>query len=606
MNATPTPEFPSFRSTENIQNRLRVLMILIALVFLGLLFEAWHLQIIQGSYYQKLSENNRIRVLSVAPHRGLIYDRHGIVLARNVGSFSLGLVLEDVQNLKDTLKKLSPLVGMTVPEMEQRLRSKRYSVPYAPWILKERLSFEEVARIKGTEWDLPGVVIEVETMREYLYGDLAAHLIGYVGEISQSQLESPDYAGESPGRIIGQYGVEKSYDPFLRGIPGKKEIEVDAMGRERRTLRTEDAVPGKGVVLSLDLFVQKAAEEALGDRAGVVVAMDPQSGDVLAMVSHPAFDPNLLSGRLTYDAWMSILNDSDYPLTNRVLQGQFPPGSVFKTVMAVGGLESGYVEGSQKLDCTGGFPMGNRIFRDWKKEGHGSVDLHRAIVESCDVYFYQLGKRMGVDTIAWYADKMGLGKVTGIDLPSEKQGVVPSSAWKMKVKGQRWYPGETLSVAIGQGYLLVTPLQQASLMSEVANSGIRYRPRVVNGIVDQGRQYDFPPVEVSRLAVHPDSLRQVQQALRGVVHEPHGTGAAAKTPVAEVAGKTGTAQVVGQRVAGNEDGTPFRFRDHAWFVAYAPVKNPRIVVAVLVEHGGHGGSAAAPVARKVIEAYLES
>ncbi|MBI4715372.1 MAG: penicillin-binding protein 2 [Nitrospirae bacterium] len=603
MGRPPVTSPPPPSRGPGIQRRIQILAMIGGGVFLLLLFQIWHLQIIQGKHYRQLSENNRLRVVTIAPHRGLVYDRHGEVLARNVPSFSLGLVKEDVSDLPGTLEKLAPLVGMSPEEMTQRIRATKQASPFTPWILKERLTLDEMARVKGRQWELPGVVIEVETLREYPHGPLAAHLLGYVGEISQAQLESPAFAGEIPGRIVGQYGVEKSYDDVLRGVPGRKEIEVDAMGRERRTLRTESPVPGNGVVLSIDLAVQKSAEEALGERAGVVVAMDPRTGEVLSLVSHPAFDPNLLSGRLTWEVWRGIQNDPGYPLTNRAVQGQFPPGSVFKIVMALGGMEKGFVEPSRKLLCTGSQPLGRRIFHDWKKEGHGTVDLHRAIVESCDVYFYQLGNRMGVDAIAEVASGMGMGEPTGIDLPSEKRGLVPSTAWKQKAKGDRWYAGETLPVAIGQGYLLVTPVQQAVLMATVANSGVRVRPRVVRGIVEEGRYFGFPRVEAGRVPLSPEAVRTVMTALRGVVHEPHGTGSAARSAVVEIGGKTGTAQVVG-RLAASESETPYRFRDHAWFVAFAPVEAPRIVVAVLVEHGGHGGSVAAPVAKQVIESYL--
>jgi penicillin-binding protein 2 len=589
-----------------IQGRIRLLSLIVGAIFLVLLFQAWYLQIIQGAYYKRLSENNRIRVVSIPPHRGLIYDRHGEVIARNVPSFSVGLVVEDVPDLQETLAKMAPLLGMTVEEENQRVQNMRHALPYTPWILKDRLTFEEVARIKGMQWDLPGVVVEVETLRDYPFGSQAAHLLGYVGEISSSQLETPEYAGESPGRIVGQYGVEKTYDRYLRGKPGRKEIEVDAMGRERRTLRVEAPAPGKGLTLSLDLQVQKAAEEALGDRAGVVVAMDPRTGEILALASHPAFDPNLLSGRLSREVWGKIVSNPDYPLTNRAIQGQFPPGSIFKIVMAIGGLEGGFTDPGRKIECTGGYPMGRRVFKDWKKEGHGSVALHRAIVESCDVYFYQLGARMGVDTIARYATGLGLGQPTGIDLPSEKSGMVPTSLWKTKARGERWYPGETLSVAIGQGYLLVTPLQQAVLMGAVAHPGVRYRPHVALGILDKGKRQDFQRVEAGRLSIPPAIRDEVLRALRGVVEEPGGTGAAARSSVTPIGGKTGTAQAAGRTLSmGKEAEIPFRYRDHAWFTAFAPVEDPRLVVAVLVEHGGHGGSVAAPVAKKVIEAYLQ-
>jgi penicillin-binding protein 2 len=594
---------PQEQMKGGIQKRLRILMVMVGAAFLGLLFQVWYLQILHGDHYKKLSENNRIRVVSIPPHRGLIYDRNGVVLARNVPSFSVGIVKEDVPDLQRTLAMLAPLAGMSIPDMEDRIRNQNAS-PYAPWILKEKLSFEEVSRIKGAQWDLPGVVIEVETLREYPYGPWAAHLLGYVGEVSQRDMETRAYAGMEPGTIIGQYGVEKSYDAVLRGRPGRKEIEVDASGRERRTLRVESSEPGKSLVLSLDLRAQQAAEEALGDRSGGIVALDPRSGEVLAMASHPAFDPNILSGRLSREVWQTIVGNPEHPLTNRVIQGQYPPGSVFKVVMAAGALESGWVEPTRTILCNGGFPLGRRVYKDWKKEGHGTVSLHKAVVESCDVYFYQLGRRMGVDRIAVYAAMFGLGQSTGIDLPSEKRGLVPTSAWKMTTHGQPWYAGETISVAIGQGYLLVTPLQQAMVMAAASHDGSRYAPRAAKEIIDGGNRKEVPRRELPAVSMGAGPMAEVRRALQGVVEEPGGTGAAARSTVTHIAGKTGTAQVVGQRFFHAEGGTPYRYRDHAWFAAYAPAEDPRIVVVVLVEHGGHGGSAAAPAAKKVIEAYL--
>jgi penicillin-binding protein 2 len=426
-----------------------------------------------------------------------------------------------------------------------------------------------------------------------------------VGEITQSQLKEEEYASEPLGRIIGQNGIEKVYDRFLRGELGRKYIEVDASGHERRVLNTIEPVSGDNVILSIDLKLQKVAEEALGTRAGAVIVLNTGTGEVLALASHPAFDPNILSRRLSTRLWQQIAEDPAHPLNNRAIQGMYPPGSVFKIVMASAGLEEGYISVNHTISCNGGMPFGNRVFRDWKADGHGLVNLHRAITESCDIYFYQLGNRMEIDRIARHASLFGLGDLTGIDLPSEKKGLVPSTQWKLDAKNERWYPGETLSVAIGQGYLSVTPLQQALIANAVANSGVVVRPRILKAILStkEKRIFEFAPVETNKIEFRENNLNVIKGALRGVVNEPGGTGWAAKSTLTDIAGKTGTAQVVTRKTEGNISSL---FNDHAWFVAFAPVNKPEITVSVLVENGGHGGSAAAPVAKQVIEEYIQN
>lgn len=588
-----------------LQQRIKYLRAVIICLFAMLLFRGWHMQIINGTYYKKLAENNRVRTVTLPPLRGIIYDRHGEVLAKNSPSFNLGLVAADVRNLERTIQRISPVIGLSAEEVRERIASGKDYDPFSPVIIKEGLSMREVALIESHAWSLPGIGIFIEGRREYPNSSLAAHLLGYVGEITPAQLKYEEYTGEPLGRIIGQNGIEKVYDRFLRGEVGKKSIEVDAAGHERRVLNVMEPVTGDSIILSIDLRLQKTAEEALGDRPGAVVAMDTRTGEVLALVSHPAFDPNVLSKRLSSKVWQKIAENPAHPLNNRAIQGTYPPGSVFKIIMASAGLEEGYISEENKVACSGGMSFGRRVFRDWKAEGHGIVDLRKAITESCDVYFYQLGNRMQVDTIAKYASLFGLGETTGIDLPSEKKGLVPSTQWKLDTKKERWYPGETLSVAIGQGYLSVTPLQQAVSVNTVANSGISVRPHLFKALLSdrEKRLYSFPPVETTRLNIREHTLDAIKKALHHVVIDPGGTGTAARSPLIDIAGKTGTAQVIGRRSGGDQ---PRGFNDHAWFVAFAPVKEPEITVAVLVEHGGHGGSAAAPVARQIIEEYVRN
>lgn len=600
-----------------LQQRIGYLRIFFIFLVAIILFKAWHMQIMKGKYYRGLAENNRIRSVIVPPLRGIIYDRNGEVMAKNVASFNIGLVLADIKDLELTLEKIAPVTGLSLNEMKERIEDNKNYDPFSPLIIKDDISMKEVALIESRKWFLPGVLVVVEGRREYPHMDSAAHLLGYVGEVSRSQLKEAEYESELPGRIIGQYGIEKVYDKFLRGSVGRKNIEVDATGRERRILNIVEPVSGDNIILSVDIRLQKMAEEALGERRGAVVAMETGTGEILALASNPAFDPNLLSRRLSTKVWQNIVNDPAHPLNNRATQGTYPPGSVFKIVMSAGGLEEGLIDNRARISCSGGMHFGNRVFRDWKAEGHGSVDLNKAIVESCDVYFYQLGNRMGVDTIEKYASLFGLGDVTGIDLPSEKKGLVPSTKWKFEARKERWYPGETLSVSIGQGYMSVTPLQQAVMINTVANSGIVVRPRILKGIIpepvlrevegvmvgssDSKRVYRFPPVEIRKTGIHENTLKIIKDALKGVVYNPGGTGGAARSSLTEIAGKTGTAQAVGRRFQGDTT----KFNDHAWFAAFAPVDKPEITVVVLVEHGGHGGAEAAPVAKKIIEEYVK-
>ena len=433
---------------------------------------------------------------------------------------------------------------------------------------------------------------------------MASHVLGYVGEVSAEQLEKPEFAELHQGSIVGQYGVEKFFDQIVRGMAGQKSVEVDALGHEKRTVVVDQPHAGDDLYLTIDARLQKVAEDLLGQESGAIVALDPTKGDILAMASRPAFDPNVLSRELTAKQWVEIVQDEGRPLNNRASQGQYPPGSTFKVMMAAAALESKTMTPSSTVFCTGGYQFGRRVYHDWKASGHGSVDLRKALIHSCDVYFYTVGQRMGIDTMAFYAHQFGLGEETGVELPSERIGTVPSTEWKQKVKHEAWLPGETISAAIGQGYVTVTPLQMASLIGTVANDGLAFRPRLVQAIMDRttGQRQELPAVPKAKLAVKPETLKLIREALAGVVTE--GTGGRAKSSIVTIAGKTGTAQTSALRT-GPEKDIPKKFRDHAWFVAFAPVENPTIAVAVLAEHMGHGGSAAAPLAKEVIETYTK-
>ncbi len=585
-----------------LQRRLVILRVGLLLVVVLLALRIWHLQIREGPYYRDLSENNRTRSVILEPARGLIYDRNGVLLANNVPSFTLYVSLEDVKDREALIEQLTNLLGLDPALIRKKLIGKGGN--QVPRKVKDRLSLREATLIESHRLDLPGVMIQVESQRNYPSGITASHLLGYVGEVSAEQLEKPDFAELHQGSIVGQYGVEKFFDRVVRGQAGEKSIEVDALGHEKQTVVVDQPHAGNDLYLTIDARLQKVAENLLGQESGAIVALDPTTGDVLAMASRPGFDPNVLSRELTPKQWVEIVQDEGRPLNNRASQGQYPPGSTFKVMMAAAALESKTMTPSSTVHCNGGYQFGRRLYHDWKKGGHGSVDLRAALVHSCDVYFYTVGQRMGIDTIADYAHQFGLGMETGIELPSERVGIVPSTEWKQKAKHEQWLPGETISASIGQGYVTVTPLQMASLIGTVANDGVMYRPRLVQAVMDRtNRQLQrIPAVPKSRLKIRAESLKLIKEALTGVVKE--GTGTRAKSQIVSIAGKTGTAQTAALRT-GSEKDIPKKFRDHAWFVSFAPVESPTIAVAVLAEHMGHGGSAAAPLAKEVIETYMK-
>ncbi len=594
--------FPTETSNQDIKSRaywlLRFIMIIICLY----LARAYSLQIHQGDYFKELADNNRLRAVTIAAPRGLIYDRHGTLLVTNTPEFNLYAVGGDMPEPNRVFAQLTQVVTIEEPDRLLKEVTKKRS-RFSRVKVKGGLSLAEIARVEGNLWNLPGIRVEAEFKRHSIYGPLAAHSIGYVGEISKTQITSGRFPGVRRGDRIGQFGIEQTYDSIIRGYPGKKWIEVDVLGQELQPIRLKKPVDGNDIFLTLDLPLQKVAEEALGEQAGSIVAIDPSNGDILALVSHPSFDPNLFYGGGTSRLRRDLLNHPDRPLMNRAIQGQYPPGSTFKIIVGAATLETqGAVPPT--VECYGSLQFGNRTFRDWKKQGHGHVDFHRSLVESCDVYYYQMGSRLGVDTIAQFSDYLGLGAPTGIPLPGEKPGLIPSTEWKKKKLGDAWYPGETLSVAIGQGYVLVTPMQMAVMMSAVANGGTLYPPKLIlkhqdpqTGVASVVAGEKGRPVPILK-----ETLTTIKKALEDVVVR--GTAAGSRSKLVSFAGKTGTAQVVEMKKGDKREKLPKAIDDHAWFVAYAPVDNPKIAVAVLVEHGGHGGSAAAPIAKKVFEAYL--
>jgi penicillin-binding protein 2 len=588
--------------------RIRLIYLLVLLAFLGITARMIVLQLVQGDRYSYLSENNRIRIKRILGTRGMIYDHRGDLLVDSRPSFDLLFVPEDSGDPEDTLRQLARYLGREEGELLAIFKQSKSRGAFDDIVLGKDVDWATVVAVETHQLDLPGITLRARPRRNYADGAAGAHVLGYLGEIGARQLKSFRDEGYQLGDEIGQYGLERKWEQYLRGKGGGQQVEVDAVGRRVRVLSEVISGPGYTVHLTLDRKLQQTAYEALRGKEGTIVVIDVKNGAILAMASTPAFDPNVFARGIKTDEWRDLVKDRLRPLSNRAIQGQYPPGSTFKVVMAIAGLEEEAIQPDTKIFDPGFFSLGNRNFRDWKKEGHGAVDLHRSLVESCDVYYYQLGMRLGVDNIAKWSRAFGLGEKTGALLDDEKSGLVPDTQWKRKRFRQPWYPGETPSVAIGQGYLTVTPLQLANMMAAVANGGTLYRPRLVSRVetINGQRVYEQGPEVIRTIQMKPATLTRVRNALADVVHGVAGTGKAARSPTIALAGKTGTAQVIEMKGAYlKSEQLSYFNRDHAWFVSYAPLDKPEIAIAVLVEHGGHGGEAAAPMAKKVAEKFAE-
>jgi penicillin-binding protein 2 len=595
--------------------RFQVAVYLVVSVFVVLLLRIWFLQIIRGETYRDLSENNRIRLEDIAPTRGIIYDRHGRILVDNRPAFKLAIVRADVGDLQQTLNELSRFLKVEQEQLEEKIRDAPKGAPFRPILLNRDMNRDQVAAVETHRFNLPGVMVQIEPRRSYERPSFAAHLIGYLGEIGEAQLKKRQNQGYKLGDYLGRYGVEMEWEPELKGYRGGRQVEADAAGRQLQILREIPPQPGQNLVLTLDTQLQLEAERGLEGKAGAIVAMDPNTGDILAMASSPAFDQNQFVRGFTATEWQAIVDNPQHPLENKAIQGQYPLGSTFKPVVVAAALAEGVIEPETMLTCNGEYRLGNQVYRCWKKRGHGEIALFQAVVQSCDIYFYQLGQRLGVERMADYARRFRLGSRTLVRLNNEAGGLVPTARWKLRRFGIPWQKGEDLVTAIGQGFLLATPIQMSVFYAAIANGGVFVKPRVVMRVedADGGVVKNVQPEAVGKLDLNPSVLAFLQRALEGVVQEPNGTGRAALLPGKlrglRVAGKTGTAQVVRapeDSEEGDESEVPYKFRDHAWFVAYAPAEAPEILVAVLVEHGGHGGSAAAPLARQVMEAYFKN
>ncbi len=553
----------------------------------------WFVQVVQGGYYRELAENNRLSKMPIHAPRGLIYDRHHRLLVDNVPSYDLLVDRSLSPDLAESLDFAAAILDRSRAELEETMSRYDEASLFSPVLIAESLSLSQVARFSAERLEHPEFDIEVGHLRVYRHGPLTAHVLGYLGEVTQEDLEA-DGSDYEPGDLAGRRGVERAFEDRLRGSDGERVVVVDSHGRPRDDYRSTAAHTGADLELTLDLELQQEAARYFEERVGAAVALDPRNGDILVMVSAPSYNPNSFARRLDRGEWQALIEAPHNPLQNRVLQNTHSPGSVFKIVVATAGLSEGVVGASDSVFCSGSTRIYNRSFRCWKRGGHGWMRLRDAIKESCDVYFYHLGQKLGISRIAHYARLFGLGSPTGIEILGEKRGLVPDPEWSLRVRGSAWYPGETISVAIGQGPLLVTPLQMASMMAIVANGGSRVTPRL-----DRNAQAAAP----ERLALDPGALEFVREALWAVVNE-KGTGGNARVAGAEVAGKTGTVQVVEQKSWIDSKDLKFEHRDHAWFAAFAATRRPELVVVVFVEHGGKGSQAAAPLAKILYERHF--
>lgn len=599
--------------SEWFRNRILMLIVFISMVFALLGARLFYLQIVRGEHYRSLSTNNSLRKQRIEPLRGLIYDRNGRLLVDNRPSYDLRIIPNDARPLDQTAERLAGYIDMEASEIKSHVRENRGPYGYAPVLLKKDINRDLMGILLARSYELPGITIATNARRNYIYDPLAAHLIGYLGEITEKELSGKNYPHKRGGDMVGRAGVEKTFESELSGTPGARIVQVSATGQVMRVIDREPAKAGHNLYLTIDSDLQEKAESLLADQVGAVVAMDPDTGEVLAMASSPGFRQAAFVDGLSDKAWRALTTDPERPLRNKAVQGKYPPASTYKIVTAMAALEEGVMGRNTEVFCPGYMRFGNRIYRCWKLGGHGTMDIVEAIAQSCDVYFYQAGKQLGVDRIAKYAKQSGLGASTGIALAHEAAGLIPTAEWKRRNVGVPWQPGENLSIAIGQGYNLVTPLQMAVLTSAVANDGTFYQPKVMKQVRSvQGRSIKtLTPEPMGKLPASDRSLEIIQKGLYDVVNKRNGTAYwHVRAKDVSISGKTGTAQVVGRREEPGPEGEKEeekrkrKYLPHAWFIGYAPSEQPEIAVSVLIEHGEHGSSTAGPIAREVMMTYL--
>ncbi|HEX2452684.1 MAG TPA: penicillin-binding protein 2 [Vicinamibacterales bacterium] len=587
--------------------RLSVLQWIVAGTFGVLAVSFWVFQVAQHEKFKEMADNNHIRRIPLPAPRGVLFDRNGKILVENRNTFNIGLVREQTRNLDETLQTLAEVTGIEEAQLRETLSRRRREPSYRPIVLVENASEEQVIAVRAREWELPGIVYQEVPARQYPASDLAAHLFGYVSEINETQLARTEYAGVEPGTLVGQAGIEQSYNKLLMGADGDRLVVVNSLGREINPVENGErpAREGTALQLTIDADVQRSIEDAFEASGfnGAAVVLDPRNGEVLGFSSRPAYDPNAFAGGVDRATWASLNTDELKPLQNRAVQGRYSPGSTFKMAVGLAGLEEGIITPDFRVHCGGGQTFYGRFFKCWKKGGHGSLDLRHAIEQSCDVYFYTVGNMLGVDRINKWATLFGLGVRSNIDLPSEVQGLVPSTAWKAQyTKEKKWYAGETISVAIGQGQVSVTPVSMAVYVATLANGGVRVTPHLVKAADDgTGWKPAATPPPQSTVEVTPEKLQAIRDGMWMVVNA-GGTGGRARIVGHDVCGKTGTAQVISNtgRTAAR---TNRDLRDHGWFVFFAPRDNPEIAGVVFLEHGIHGPNAAS-LAHHILDTYF--
>jgi len=564
---------------------------------LVLLFGFWKLQVIQSGHFSDLAEKNRVRSIPIIAPRGTMLDREGRVLVDSYPSFSILLLRDDPKLLEKCLPQVMEGLEISPDDLKEQLDAAKLEPKFQPVVIKPEASQADIAFVESHRADLPVLELMMVQRRRYPHNGFFASAAGYVGEVSPQQLAASD-GHYRPGDIVGKAGLERQYNDTLEGTDGMRRVIVNSVGKMVRTLDDVEAVPGKPIQTTIDYDLQAVAEADLAGKEGAAIALNPRTGEVLAMVSHPTFDPNDFAVRINPQEWADLNTDPKTPLLNRAIQAQLAPGSVFKIITATAMLESKAVPENMSVFCPGYGTFYGRQFKCWvyfKHSSHGAVDFHKAIIQSCDIFFYTLGMKLGIDRLSYYGSGLGLGKKTGIDLPGEEPGLMPSEDWVQRVYHRKWYPGETISVAIGQGAVITTPIQLARMIAGVANGGTFVQPHLMKNL---------PNPVVTHFPLADDTVQKVTDGMYGVVNEPGGTGYSSRIQNVELSGKSGTAQVIGYDTR-SRLGKDKEFKDNAWFVGYAPRRDPEIVVCVLVQAGGHGGEASAPIVRDIVKRYYE-
>jgi len=573
-----------------IKKRLNNLFILIIICFAVLIVNLWYLQIIKGQEYEQRAINNCIRSLVEEAPRGEIFDKNGNLLITNRPAVNFTVIPAEIEDYNIVSRQLSSIMLLEESYLINKFEQLKQRPFQAQTVVRD-LEKEQIIAVEEQKYKFKGTLLTVQPERKYLYQDLAAHLLGYVNEISEEELQSSNYQHLSGGDIVGKSGIEKYYDAYLRGTKGSKEVEVDALGREVLTLKSVEPIAGNDIYLTIDSKLQLYIQELMAGLKGTAIITEANSGKILAMVSQPGYDPNLFTQQISIEQWQGIVHSKDNILCNRSIQGVYPPGSVFKLITAIAALEEGTVGLNDRIYCPGSFKLGDSTFKCWRETGHGNQSFLDAISNSCNVFFYNMGQRLGIDKLNHYATMFGLGEKTDIDLPGELTGLVPSQEWKRRTFNQVWFPGDNINLAIGQGYLLTTPFQIHNMLCIITNDGNVYRQYHVDRIVSQSGDVikRYEPEIIRKVNVSADTFRVVKEGMKKVVEE--GTGFNARIEGLSLAGKTGTAQ--------NPQG-----ENHGWFVGFAPFQNPEICITVFVEHGGDGSQSAAPIAGEIIKYYF--